>query len=52
MVLPGAVLWSGVRELVLAGEGPELEELTGFDEGVVAPDWEVCALLLRFQAYN
>ena len=36
----GATIWSGVRELVVAGEGPELEELTGFDEGPVTPDWE------------
>lgn len=35
----GAVLWSGVRSLVIAGSGPELEELTGFDEGPVHPDW-------------
>lgn len=35
----GAVLWSGVRSLVIAGEGPELEEITGFDEGPVHPDW-------------
>ena len=35
----GAVLWSGVRSLVIAGEGPELEQITGFDEGPVAADW-------------
>jgi tRNA(Arg) A34 adenosine deaminase TadA len=35
----GAVLWSGVRRLVVAGHGPELEELTGFDEGPVRDDW-------------
>ena len=35
----GAVLWSGVRSLVIAGEGPELERLTGFDEGPVHPQW-------------
>jgi tRNA(Arg) A34 adenosine deaminase TadA len=35
----GAVLWSGVRSLVIAGSGPELEELTGFDEGPVHPNW-------------
>jgi len=35
----GAVLWSGVRSLTIAGEGPELEEITGFDEGPVADDW-------------
>ena len=36
----GAVLWSGVRSLVIAGSGPELEELTGFDEGPIHPEWE------------
>ena len=35
----GAVVWSGVTRLVVAGSGPELEELTGFDEGPVREDW-------------
>lgn len=35
----GATLWSGVRQLVIAGDGPELEALTGFDEGPVPQDW-------------
>ena len=35
----GAAMWSGVRRLVVAGEGPLLEELTGFDEGPVVEDW-------------
>ncbi len=35
----GGTLWSGVRTLVVAGDGPELEELTGFDEGPVREDW-------------
>ncbi|MFT4307700.1 MAG: nucleoside deaminase [Microbacterium sp.] len=35
----GATMWSGVRSLVVAGEGPELEELSGFDEGPVVDDW-------------
>lgn len=35
----GALLWSGVRSLVIAGSGPELEAITGFDEGPVHPDW-------------
>jgi tRNA(Arg) A34 adenosine deaminase TadA len=35
----GAVLWSGVRSLVVAGDGPELEQLTGFDEGPLRDDW-------------
>ncbi|MGC4092232.1 MAG: gamma-butyrobetaine hydroxylase-like domain-containing protein [Polyangiaceae bacterium] len=29
----GAIPWSGVRSLVIAGGGPAIEELTGFDEG-------------------
>jgi tRNA(Arg) A34 adenosine deaminase TadA len=36
----GATLWSGIRSLVIAGNGPELEEITGFDEGPVHPEWE------------
>lgn len=36
----GAVLWSGVRSLVIAGSGPELEKITGFDEGPIHPEWE------------
>jgi len=35
----GATMWSGVRSLVVAGEGALLEELTGFDEGPVVEDW-------------
>lgn len=36
----GAVVWSGIRSLVIAGSGPELEDLTGFDEGPIHPEWE------------
>lgn len=35
----GALIWSGVRRLVIAGSGPELETITGFDEGQVTPEW-------------
>ena len=35
----GAVLWSGVRSLMIAGVGPELEKITGFDEGPIHPEW-------------
>lgn len=35
----GATLWSGVRHLVIAGDGPECEQLTGFDEGPLLPTW-------------
>ncbi|MFD0364111.1 nucleoside deaminase [Nocardia sp. GCM10030253] len=55
----GATLWSGVERLVVAGEGPELEQLTGFDEGPMRADWaeqfrsrgiEVVSDVLREQA--
>lgn len=36
----GAVLWSGIRSLVIAGSGPELEAITGFDEGPIHPNWK------------
>jgi tRNA(Arg) A34 adenosine deaminase TadA len=35
----GATMWSGIRELVVAGSGAELERLTGFDEGPMRDDW-------------
>ncbi|MDT3438119.1 MULTISPECIES: CMP deaminase [unclassified Pseudofrankia] len=35
----GAVLWSGVQLLTIAGDGEELEQLTGFDEGPMRDDW-------------
>lgn len=35
----GATMWSGVRTLVVAGEGPELEAITTFDEGPLTSDW-------------
>jgi len=36
----GATLWSGVTTLVIAGSGPELEEITTFDEGPMHPHWD------------
>lgn len=57
----GAVLWSGVKRLVVAGEGPEVEQLTGFDEGPMREDWaaqlrrrgiEVVVGVLREQALD
>jgi tRNA(Arg) A34 adenosine deaminase TadA len=36
----GAICWSGVRSVVIAGSGPELEALTGFDEGPIHPAWQ------------
>lgn len=35
----GAAMWSGVRRLLIAGHGREVEELTGFDEGPLHEDW-------------
>lgn len=35
----GATMWSGIRELVVAGSGDDLEKLTGFDEGPMREDW-------------
>jgi len=37
----GALLWAGVTRLVIAGDGPEVEHLTGFDEGPMREDWAV-----------
>jgi tRNA(Arg) A34 adenosine deaminase TadA len=36
----GAVIWSGIRSLAIAGQGAELEEITGFDEGPIHPQWD------------
>jgi tRNA(Arg) A34 adenosine deaminase TadA len=36
----GAICWSGVRTVVIAGSGPEMEALTGFDEGPIHPRWQ------------
>lgn len=36
----GATIWSGIRSLAIAGSGPELEEITGFDEGPIHPEWD------------
>jgi tRNA(Arg) A34 adenosine deaminase TadA len=35
----GAVLWSGIRSLVIAGADPEMESITGFDEGPMPGEW-------------
>jgi len=35
----GAICWSGVRSVVIAGSGPDLERITGFDEGPIHPTW-------------
>ena len=35
----GAVLWSGIRSLVIAGADPEMMAITGFDEGPMPEHW-------------
>ncbi|MEM7349028.1 MAG: nucleoside deaminase [Chloroflexota bacterium] len=35
----GSLAWSGIRSLVIAGSGSELEDITGFDEGPIHPNW-------------
>lgn len=35
----GAVLWSGIRSLVIAGADAEMESITGFDEGPMPDKW-------------
>jgi tRNA(Arg) A34 adenosine deaminase TadA len=35
----GAAMWSGIEQLVIAGEGEDVERLTGFDEGPMREDW-------------
>jgi tRNA(Arg) A34 adenosine deaminase TadA len=35
----GAVLWSGVRSLVIAGADAEMMAITGFDEGPMPANW-------------
>ena len=36
----GATIWSGIKSLAIAGSGPELEKITGFDEGPIHPQWD------------
>lgn len=36
----GALLWSGIRDLVIAGSDSALETITGFDEGPIHPEWQ------------
>ena len=35
----GAVLWSGIRSLVIAGADDEMMAITGFDEGPMPEHW-------------
>ena len=36
----GAIPWSGVRSLAVSATGKQVEEITGFDEGPIHPDWQ------------
>lgn len=36
----GSLPWSGIRSLVVAATGEDVERLTGFDEGPIHPDWK------------
>jgi tRNA(Arg) A34 adenosine deaminase TadA len=36
----GATMWAGIERLVIAGEGEDVEILTGFDEGPMREDWK------------
>ena len=36
----GSIPWSGVRSVVIAASGSQVESLTGFDEGPVHPQWQ------------
>ncbi|HPS43198.1 MAG TPA: nucleoside deaminase [Treponemataceae bacterium] len=35
----GAVVWSGVRALLIGARREDVERYTGFDEGPIPPDW-------------
>jgi tRNA(Arg) A34 adenosine deaminase TadA len=36
----GSIPWSGIRSVVIAASGVQVEALTGFDEGPVHPQWQ------------
>ena len=36
----GSIPWSGVRSVVIAASGEQIESLTGFDEGPIHPAWQ------------
>jgi len=35
----GSIPWSGIRSVVVGASGEQIEELTGFDEGPIHPNW-------------
>lgn len=36
----GSIPWSGVRSVVIGATGQQIEDLTGFDEGPIHPEWK------------
>ena len=36
----GSIPWSGVRSVVVGASGPQVEKITGFDEGPIHPQWQ------------
>ena len=36
----GSIPWSGVRSVVIGASGPQVEKITGFDEGPIHPQWQ------------
>ena len=36
----GSIPWSGVRSVVVSATGQQVEEITGFDEGPIHPQWQ------------
>ena len=36
----GSIPWSGIRSLAFAAAGEEVENITGFDEGPIHPQWK------------
>ncbi len=36
----GSIPWSGVRSVICAASGEQIERITGFDEGPVHPNWK------------
>ena len=35
----GAIPWSGIRSVAIAASGSQIEQITGFDEGPIHPQW-------------
>ncbi len=35
----GALIWSGIKKILIGARGEDVESLTGFDEGPLHPDW-------------